>query len=1067
MKRIFTNLLLLAAMLLPATTFAQGNCNDPLPWTFDFEGLATGGSSFVPCWTRVDSARSGNAVYPNIYYNNATQGNVMYFNGRFASGSGIMRAATPLIPAPLNALEVSFWVKYGTLKLYAATDLHDQSTYHLIGSYSPGYAGSSYEVRTNTIAGMPSTQGYLVFAANFASDNSGDNPYLDNLTISPLNACLRTDFINITNITPNTAALGWGAVDGRQGYRVSYSAVNDLQNANTFDAPNNTASLSNLTPGTKYYVWVQTICSDESVSDPRLDSFYTEQACYSIIDLEQTGSTFNAASFSWGFSEQGNARTAVYAVVHDLTDPTLDDVEVEMEPGATSYIFIDLNNTHQYEITFYTICGQDTAEGVSSGVYFRNCGESILSEGGSDHSNDCPLAPGFDNSYSVMLYEADVLYSMDSIRGIALHRTLVGSAISRRLNIYMGHTALDSLTSNPGTTGLTQVATNRLYSLPLQEWDTIMFDNAFAYDGSSNVLVAISDVTGSHPTGNPAQWYWHNADTRTYYSYGTSSVTRTYHRPDIRFVGACNNDMSCEAPAVIVDQVDSNNAVVGWFGDIAEYIVEYRLQGTTAWTVADTLEDLSYTLTGLQSSTHYEVRVGINCGNMVRYSAVVGFETECALAHIPFHFTQMNMLSTYRGGGFSSCWNYSQYFFLHYLTESEHACVYSNGNDGQWFMLPPVAEPLQGARLRTWVASSDQGWFKVGVANESDCSDVVWMDTVLVPAGNVNTSHDEYVSYLDTYTGDGRRVVVSPIANNNYHNIFFFDFHIEPIEDCRPPVNLVLDSASANTLYVSWTPVGTASEWAVYVGGVRRGVTSTPNYAIDGLDAYTYYNVQVRSLCGEDDSSAVATGTFLTDCEGESCYITIAARSASGDGWRGGHLVAEAGNITYDFTMLRDSETSETILVCNSDSVKFQWFTGNDDEICSFNIIGPAGDTLYTATNAQYLQRNFFAVDSICGRAEPGPGPGPGPGGDTNVAISVAEAMSVVLTPNPASTMFTVSGLENGSTVSLIDACGREVLRTDVKGSRLDVNVDGYAKGIYFVRIANRKAVVTRKIVVK
>ena len=115
--------------------------------------------------------------------------------------------------------------------------------------------------------------------------------------------------------------MGWGAVDGRQGYRVSYSDVNDLQNASTFDVPSNTASLSNLTPGTKNYVWVQTICSETSISDPRLDSFYTELACYSIIDLEQTGSTFNAASFSWNFTEQGNARTAVYAVVHDLTDP--------------------------------------------------------------------------------------------------------------------------------------------------------------------------------------------------------------------------------------------------------------------------------------------------------------------------------------------------------------------------------------------------------------------------------------------------------------------------------------------------------------------------------------------------------------------------------------------------------------------------------------------------------------------------------------------------------------------------------------------------------------------------
>lgn len=1064
MKKIVRNILLLAAIALPPATFAQSGCNNPLPWTFGFEGLATGTNSFVPCWTRVDSAVSGYAVYPNIF-STGSHGNVLNFNGNSATQNGTMRAATPLIPAPLNALEISFAMLKNTLRLYAATDPYNQSTYHFIGSYdAPVFASQwpVYEVRTDTIAGMPSTQGYLVFTANFSTSGQGnDNPYLDDLTIMALNVCQRTEFVRINNITPYTAALSWPGVDGRQGYRVSYNDTNDMATAITFDVPANSANLSGLTPGTDYYVWVQTVCDDETISDPRAASFTTQDACYPILNLEQISYTGTSAAFQWNYDGRGNNPDAVITLLRDLSDSTVADVN-EYSSGSTYHIFTGLNPNHEYLAIFRTMCDEDSSEAVESRVVLRHCGESPLASGGNDYSHDCPISPGYDNSYSVMLYDADILYGMDTLRGIALHRSLVGSDAVRKLNIYIGHTTLDSLSSNPGTSALTQVATNHIYTLALQEWDTLLFDTPFVYDGSSNVLVSISDNTGSHSTGNPAQWYWHNADTKSYYSYGTSPMSSSYHRPDIRFAGDCQST-TCEAPVIFVSYVDSTFADVEWREGMADqWVLEYRSIGAPQWIVVDTVDNLYdfYTVEGLQPNSYYEVRIGALCSGAIRYSSPVQFITGCASMHLPFHFSQSDMGAAVTNG-FTPCWSWSEHFYKGRLSTSSHRAYVRNAGNDEWFMLPPIAEPLQGARLRTWVASSDQGWFKVGIASESNCSDVVWVDTVEVPASNVDVSSDEYVVYLDSYTGTGNRVVLSPIVNNEYHYLFFYDFHLEPIEGCRPPVNLVLDSATANTLYISWTPVGAASEWAVYAGGVRLGTTTTPSYTVGGLDAYSYYDVQVRALCGEDDSSACLTGSFLTDCAGESCYFTIDARSASGDGWRGGHLVVNAGSQSYDFTMLRGHEEAKSYLVCNSDSVKFQWYSGNDDDVCSFVILGPAGDTLISIPTAYNLQRNFFAVDSLCGRPEPDPDP------DPVVSVAVAEAAGVTLSPNPASSFFTLAGLESGSTVTLIDACGREVMRTTATGIMLNVSVDGFAKGVYFVRIANRNAAVTRKVVVR
>ena len=982
MKKTFICLALsLVFALLPATPQAQIT----LPWSETFSGPTAGGSSLPANWTRIDSIVSGSAVYPNLMaYGSGDYGNVLNLNanGTPVGGSGMISVATPLIPAPLNQLEIRFNAYKSGLKLYAATSLTNQASWVLIGTYSPGYAPSAnwptYEIRTDTVTGMPSTQGYLVVAGNAGTSyGSYANAYMDNLQVLTINSCERPSSVTVETVGPNGATISWPEVEGAPGYTVYYGTVNNIDSAMDESTTGTSAVLTDLVPNTQYYVWVKTDCAGGS-SDARTATFTTEQSCYSLLNLVQTGSTFNAASFAWTYSAQGNASSAVLAVLHDLTDPTIADVEEMVDEGATSHIFVGLDNSHQYQVTLYTLCGGDTAEGVSSGIYFRNCGESPLSNGGWDRSAYCPVAAGFNTSSCMLLYDADILFSMDTIRGIALHR-YVGTntaVVTRTLNIYMGHTALDSLTSNPGTAGLTQVAANHQYSFAVQEWDTLLFDSAFVYSGNSNVLVAIEDVTNNALSGSPTEWYWHNAETKGYHttvnSYG-SATNSDYHRPDIRFVGLCNNELNCNPPVVAMGEVDSMNAEVNWYGDgAAQYVVEYRMVGETTWEEAATLADNSYTLTGLTPASYYEVRVGVVCDTVVRYSVAVQFETQCALMHLPFHFTQQNMVAAAENG-FSSCWNFSQYVYRGRLTDSHRGYV-RNVDFNQWIMLPAIVEPLSGARLRTWMGSSDHGYYKVGIVENGNMSTVVWVDTVEVPSSNVNTAHNEYVTYLDSYTGMGNRIVISPIVNNSYHYMYFFDFHVEEIEDCRPVVDLTLDSASATTLSVSWSPRGGATQWAVCVNGARRTIVSgQPHCTLTGLNPYTEYEVSVRSLCG-DDSSALASDHFRTTCTGEQCSFSIDAHAASGEGWMGAHLkIYAAGEEIEDFTMLQGSNLSRTYSVCASMPVLLRWLSGNEDSECSFELRNGAGDTLYSMAQGPNRGDTLYTTNNICS-VNPGPG---------------------------------------------------------------------------------------------
>lgn len=1052
-------LLLLAAMAVGLVAGAQGIS---LPWSEDFESYSTGGNSKPTGWTRVDSLASGSAVYPNIYSYGSTHGKVLNFNGSGVSSNGVMRIATPRILAPLNQLELSFTVYKSTLYLYIATDPANQSTYHLVGSYAPGWVWTTYEVRTDTLTGATADTGYLVFAGNFGS-NYG-NAYLDDLTVMPLNSCERPSTVTVDQVTPTTATLSWPAVAGALGYIVSYDTVNDQTNATTEVCSSTDITLTDLEADKTYYVWVQTDCAN-GVSESRTATFTTELRCYAITGLAQVTSGYDAASFQWSYENHGFEPTGVLTVLHDLTDSTVDDV-VETSMGTNSHIFINLDNTHQYQVTLYTLCDEDTAEGVSANIVFRNCGESELYSHANDHSADYPFASAYGSSYCQVLYNGDVAYSIDTIRGVALHRFLNGTATptTRTLNIYMGHTTLDSLTSNQGTSGLTLVANSVSYSLPLQEWDTLLFTTPFVYDGHSNILFTVQDVTGTGLSlSSAAQWYWHASESKMYFSYGTSAMTVAYKQPDLRFVGNCNDELQCDPPAVMVGEVDSASASITWYGAAGSYhVVQYRPQGGSTWIVVDTVADMNYTLQGLTPSTHYEVRVGVICDvDVVRYSVPAPFTTSCALIHVPFHFTQDNMVAA-STNGFTDCWSFSQYIYRGRLTDS-HRGYLRNAGEGEWIMLPAIAEPLQGARLRTWIGSSDAGFVRVGVASQSNCSDVEWIDTIVVPAGNPNTSHDEYIVYFDTYEGFGNRIVLSPIVNNNYHYIYFFDFHVEPVEGCRPPVRMTFDESDSSSITFHWTAVGGATSWVVTVDGVEAATVNVPSCTVTGLDAYTEYEIGVRSLCDDGDTSAAATATFATGCAGDECWVTVVGHSSSGDGWRGAHLHASAnGQQVCDFTLRRGSVDSVTIRFCADMHVSFDWLSGNDDAVCSFEILGAMGDTLYISNAIDTLGADFFVSDSICGDTTSTPEPGPGPG-----SVTTVEATTISLLPNPASTVVAIEGIRAGATVTIVDCSGRQVYRRDNVAESLAVDVKGFATGVYFVRVTGDNINAVGKLIVE
>lgn len=838
-----------------------------LPLDDDFESYTAGSGVIPDCWEAVQSnAYSGysstSTIYPNVYNYNTTRGNTLRFygyNDYYTAPAMIL--ATPRIPVPLNELEISFtyYRSDGSFKVYLATDPYNQSTWHQLTEINSGYTWTDYEFTTDTFS--VSDTGYVVFYGN--SGSSGyTSGYLDNLFITKANPCKRPANLTAIDTTAYTVTLAWPAVEDANSYRVKYNTENDITTADSIaDVSDTSATVEGLHNGTQYYFWVQTVCG-EGLSDPRGTTVTTEISCYPITNLRRVSGSASAAAFMWDIDERGNEAQSVLVSLKDLTTGTVTDEETAM--GINYHIFSNLTAEHSYQAMFRTVCDVDSSSIASINFAAVINEECLALDGGTTTSSYVPMYGNYYNSYSQMLYPASAIGGLDTISGIAFEITS-SEPRTVTLDVYVGHTTNTTLsTSNYVTpSNLTLVASGVSVDLSSTGWFEIPFDATFAYNGTSNLVVAVTkNAPGwgsfayySTHTGSSISWYTDSQLSLTNLSsYSNQSVSGV---PDIKFYGNCGNTGDCEMPVMVVSDQDSSSIDVTWVGTGSSYVVQYREVSDSVWSEGAIASSSPATITGLNSGTNYLVRVGTICGNDTVFCAPIAVITDCAPVHIPFHFTQADMQAAYTSG-FSPCWE-SNAFTSSYSGNTYYVYTYSSNG---WVALPEIAEPLNTAQVRTRVATLSSGsMMKVGVMEED--GSITWVETVSVPQVSSQADATEMVFYLDSYTGTGNRVVLGNAASNT---IYLLDVHVEELENCRHVSALTVSDVTDNSASVSWTGATGQTEWAVYLNDDLLGTTTTASYSLTGLTSSSNYTVSVRAVCGAGDTSRAMVAAFRTSC---------------------------------------------------------------------------------------------------------------------------------------------------------------------------------------------------------
>ena len=244
-------------------------------------------------------------------------------------------------------------------------------------------------------------------------------------------------------------------------------------------------------------------------------------------------------------------------------------------------------------------------------------------------------------------------------------------------------------------------------------------------------------------------------------------------------------------------------------------------------------------------------------------------------------------------------------------------------------------DPTHTAWTVYYKASTDSEW-----STESASTTTVDL-TDLVP----ETTYDVYV------ITDCGSSVDNPDAT--------LTIHFTTLVACPAPQDLTVSNIGMTSATVTW--FSNADSYTIEYGeagftvGEGTIVTSTTNsYDLNGLTSGTAYTVYVTADCGVDGTSQTATVNFSTNlCEvADQCSYTFNLSDSYGDGWNGASITIQQNGVTVatvGFTSYSYSAT-ETVTLCDNQPTVLIWNSGSYDTECSFEVLSPSEDVIFTST---------------------------------------------------------------------------------------------------------------------
>ena len=116
-----------------------------------------------------------------------------------------------------------------------------------------------------------------------------------------------------------------------------------------------------------------------------------------------------------------------------------------------------------------------------------------------------------------------------------------------------------------------------------------------------------------------------------------------------------------------------------------------------------------------------------------------------------------------------------------------------------------------------------------------------------------------------TRPGSFRKSPEVEVPATSYRGVHIDDIVVEPIPSCLEPADLAAAAIGPDSAKLSW--VSAASEWQIYLNNDTVISVSENPYVLRDLTPATEYELKVRAICAEGDTSAWSgTLHFITEC---------------------------------------------------------------------------------------------------------------------------------------------------------------------------------------------------------
>ncbi|MDR2853822.1 MAG: fibronectin type III domain-containing protein [Prevotellaceae bacterium] len=291
--------------------------------------------------------------------------------------------------------------------------------------------------------------------------------------------------------------------------------------------------------------------------------------------------------------------------------------------------------------------------------------------------------------------------------------------------------------------------------------------------------------------------------------------------------------VSCPAPTnLIVSNIADASAILSWAtgGSETQWLISYKKVAETNWSNEILVStNPTYTLTGLDALTNYDVRIRSFCAAN-DYSA------------------------------------YLQNAFVTELCATEDKCTYTltlndsfgDGWEGSTLTFKQNGIAVGSRTLNTGHSGTQSIQLCSGIGTEIFFTRGSSINEIAFILKDMND-----VEVFSVIQGQASTLSTSS-------SIYSF-ISCEPV--CYKPDNVQISNITETTAEISWVPQGNTNQWLVSYKKVSEIswsnevlVSNVTNHQITGLDAGAYYQARIRATCNGYEFSNYAQLNFTTEC---------------------------------------------------------------------------------------------------------------------------------------------------------------------------------------------------------